>query len=74
MQDRDLVCAGCAGSAISAICCFTPALVVALGTFGLSAWTGWIDVVFVPLLAVSAGAAAWGAVRIVRRRAAAGRR
>ncbi len=40
MNDRKLLRTGTAGSAIAAICCFTPALVVLLGFAGLSAFVG----------------------------------
>ena len=42
---------GLAGTAVAAICCFTPALVVLLGAVGLSAWLGWLDYVLLPALA-----------------------
>ncbi len=41
MNDRKLLRTGIAGSAIAAICCFTPALVVLMGAVGLSALVGW---------------------------------
>jgi mercuric ion transport protein len=37
---------------VTALCCFTPVLVLLLGALGLSAWAGWLDVVLLPLLAV----------------------
>ena len=40
-----LLCTGTCGSAIAAICCFTPLLVVLFGLAGVSAWLGWIDFV-----------------------------
>jgi mercuric ion transport protein len=40
------------GTVVAAICCFTPVLVVLLGAVGLSALTGYIDVVLLPALAV----------------------
>jgi len=43
---------GIAGCVITAICCFTPALVVLLGALGLSALVGWLDVVLLPALAI----------------------
>ena len=44
--------AGATGAVVTAICCFTPALVVLLGAVGLSAWLGWLDYVLLPLLGV----------------------
>lgn len=43
---------GVIGTVIVALCCFTPVLVVLLGVVGLSALTGWLDVVLLPALAV----------------------
>ena len=40
-----------AGALIAALCCFTPILVVLFGAVGLSALTGYIDVVLLPALA-----------------------
>jgi mercuric ion transport protein len=51
MTDKGLLCTGAAGSAIAAICCFTPVLVIAFGLIGLSAWVGWLDYVLFPMLA-----------------------
>ena len=41
---------GIIGTAIAAICCFTPALVLLLGVAGLTAWVGWLDYVLLPAL------------------------
>ena len=51
VRDR-LLQAGIAGSAISALCCFTPVLVWLLAALGLSAWGGYLDSVLLPALAV----------------------
>ncbi|HEU4343154.1 MAG TPA: mercury resistance system transport protein MerF [Candidatus Binatia bacterium] len=42
--------AGIWGSIITAICCFTPVLVVGLGLIGLAAFTPYLDYVLFPLL------------------------
>jgi mercuric ion transport protein len=42
--------AGIWGSIITAICCFTPVLVVGLGLIGLAALTSYLDYVLFPLL------------------------
>ncbi|MEK9706292.1 MAG: mercury resistance system transport protein MerF [Alphaproteobacteria bacterium] len=42
---------GLIGSALAAICCFTPALVILLGAVGLSAAVGYLDIVLLPALA-----------------------
>jgi mercuric ion transport protein len=49
--DRKLIAIGLTGTAITALCCFTPVLVILLGILGLSALTGWLDVVLLPTLA-----------------------
>lgn len=41
---------GVIGTARSCVACLTPLAVLALGAFGLSAWTGHVDVILVPLL------------------------
>lgn len=43
------------GTALVALCCFTPILVVLLGTVGLAALTGYLDVALLPALAVFIG-------------------
>ena len=43
---------GVIGSIITAICCFTPVLVVLLGAVGFSSLTGYLDVVLLPALAI----------------------
>lgn len=66
MDDRTLLRTGIAGTVITAVCCVTPVLVVALGALGLSAWLGWLDLVLFPLLAVFVGLAALGVYRLRR--------
>ena len=43
------------GTVIVALCCFTPILVVLLGTLGLTALTGYLDYVLLPALAFFIG-------------------
>jgi mercuric ion transport protein len=53
---------GVVGSVLTAICCFTPVLVVLLGAIGLSAIIAYLDVVLIPALAIFlslAGYAFW---------------
>ncbi|MGH6894947.1 MAG: mercury resistance system transport protein MerF [Geminicoccaceae bacterium] len=69
MTDKGLLCTGAAGSVIAAICCFTPALVILLGTVGLSAWLAWLDYILLPALFLSLGLTAFAAVRMQRSRA-----
>ena len=43
------------GTVVVALCCFTPVLVILLGTLGLAALTGYLDVVLLPALAFFIG-------------------
>lgn len=43
------------GTVLVALCCFTPILVILLGTLGLAALTGYLDVVLLPALAFFIG-------------------
>lgn len=63
MRDRGLLRIGIAGTAIAALCCFTPVLVVMLGAVGLSAVVGWLDTVLLPALALFAGITLYALVR-----------
>jgi mercuric ion transport protein len=51
MRSRKLFGFGIGGTAVTAVCCFTPALVILLGGLGLSAWLAWLDYVLLPMLA-----------------------
>jgi mercuric ion transport protein len=66
MTDKGLLCTGAAGSAIAAICCFTPALVLLLGAVGLSAWLAWLDYVLLPALILFVGITVYALIRIQR--------
>ena len=55
MTNNQLLCTGCGGTVIAALCCFTPILVIALGAVGLSAIVGWLDYGLFPLLFASMG-------------------
>jgi mercuric ion transport protein len=68
MTDKGLLCTGAAGSVIAAICCFTPALVVLLGTIGLSAWLTWLDYVLFPALVFFLGLTGFALMRMQRDR------
>ncbi len=59
MNHRNLLRTGSLGTAIAAICCFTPALVVLLGFAGLSAFVGWLDYGLFPILFASMGLVAY---------------
>ncbi len=66
MNERTLFRTGITGAVVAAVCCFTPALVIALGAVGLASWLAWLDFVLLPLLAVSLGIMAIGLVRMRR--------
>ena len=51
MKDR-LLQIGIVGTIVAAICCFTPVLVVLLGSVGLSALIGYLDIVLLPALVI----------------------
>ena len=53
MSNRTILRVGIVGTVITALCCFTPVLVVLLGVVGLSALTGYLDLVLLPALALS---------------------
>ncbi|MGY9054334.1 MAG: mercury resistance system transport protein MerF [Alphaproteobacteria bacterium] len=50
---------GLIGSLIAAICCFTPALVVALGAIGLTGIVAYLDILLLPALALFLGITAF---------------
>ena len=50
MKKATLLQTGIIGSAVAALCCFTPVLVILLGAAGLAAWVGYLDVVLMPTL------------------------
>ncbi len=50
MKDRTLLRTGIIGSAVAAVCCFTPALVVLVTAVGASAVIGYLDFVLFPAL------------------------
>ena len=57
MDNAKLLRTGVIGSIIVALCCFTPVLVILLGTVGLSALTGYLDCVLFPALIMFLGIA-----------------
>lgn len=52
MENSKLLKSGLIGTVLSALCCFTPILVVVLGAVGLSAAIGWLDYILLPALFV----------------------
>ncbi len=55
-RDRWFV-VGAIGAVLSCLACLTPLAVLGLGAVGLSAWTGHLDVILLPVLLVFAGLA-----------------
>ena len=55
MSKVKLLKVGIIGSVVTALCCFTPILVILLGAVGLSAIVGCLDYVLLPALAVFIG-------------------
>ena len=60
MNDSVLIKTGIVGAVIAAICCAAPTLVIALGAVGLSALTGYLDAVLLPVLTLSIGLVGYG--------------
>lgn len=54
-ETKTLLHIGIFGAVLVALCCFTPILVVLLGAVGLAAFTGYLDVVLLPALAIFVG-------------------
>lgn len=52
MTNNRLLRNGIIGTVIMALCCFTPILVILLGTIGLSAIIGYLDIVLLPALGI----------------------
>ncbi len=52
MGNKTLLRIGIVGSVVTALCCFTPLLVLLLTAVGLSAVLGSLDIVLLPALAI----------------------
>jgi len=50
MKKSTLLKTGIIGTAVAALCCFTPVLVLLFGALGLAAWVGHLDAVLMPAL------------------------
>ena len=66
MKNKTILNTGIIGSAIAAVCCFTPALVLLLGAIALSAWLAWLDYVLLPALIIFLGITAFALFRRAR--------
>lgn len=67
MNKDKLLKTGAACTCVTAVCCFTPALVILLGALGFSAVVGYLDYVLFPALAFFLGVTLYAL--ITRRRA-----
>ncbi len=63
MKNRPLLGTGLIGTAIIALCCFTPILVVLVGLIGLSAIAGYLDYALLPALVFFVGLTLYAAWR-----------
>ena len=52
MHDDRLLAIGFTGTVVTALCCFTPILVILLGAIGLSAAIGYLDYILLPALGI----------------------
>jgi hypothetical protein len=59
MTNNALLKKGLISTAVAAVCCFTPVLVILAGAAGLSAIVGWLDYGLFPLLFASLGLVAY---------------
>jgi len=50
MKTTTLLKTGTIGVIVSALCCFTPVLVIIFGAVGLAAWVGYLDYVLMSAL------------------------
>ncbi len=62
-RNKHLFRTGIIGTAITAVCCFTPALVILLGAVGLSAALVWLDYILFPALAFFIGITIYASIQ-----------
>lgn len=67
MSDNRLLTFGVIGTVVTALCCFTPLLVVLFGVVGLSAMVGYLDLVLLPALMFFVGLTVYALWRRQRR-------
>ena len=65
MNDKRLFKTGLTGTAVAAVCCFTPALVIGLAALGVTS-VPWLDYVLFPALAMFVGMTIYAFVRLRR--------
>jgi hypothetical protein len=54
-RKNGLLTTGIIGTVVTLVCCFTPVLLILLGVAGLGAFTGYLDFILLPVLAVFVG-------------------
>ena len=59
---------GIACTCVSAICCFTPALVILAGALGFTALVGYLDIIVIPALILSLAVTIYALVKWRRER------
>jgi len=63
MKKSTLLKTGIIGTAVAALCCFTPVLVILFGAVGLAAWVGYLDYVLMPALIFFVGLTIYAVTR-----------
>jgi len=63
MKTSTLLKTGIIGTAIAALCCFTPVLVILFGAVGFAAWVGHLDAVLMPALVFFLGLTVYAFLR-----------
>ena len=63
MKPSTLLKTGIFGTAVAALCCFTPVLVLLFGALGLAAWIGYLDAVLLPALIFFVGVTVYAFVK-----------
>jgi len=63
MKKSTLLKTGITGTAIAALCCFTPVLVILFGAIGLATWAGHLDAILMPALIFFVGLTIYAYVR-----------
>ncbi len=63
MKTSTLLKTGITGTVISALCCFTPVLVMLFGAVGLAVWVGYLDYILMPSLLFFVGLTIYAVMR-----------
>jgi|TARA_B110000967_G_scaffold106498_1_gene109199 mercuric ion transport protein len=62
IKDRKILKIGIIGMLITAVCCFTPLLVIIFTSLGIATWLGYTDYILLPLLTMFVGIILWGII------------